>query len=269
VDGDWTTYNDADDVTFRNVSSAHLFIFSASNVNVLGGEIGPGQGLDYDSIIATAGDGANPPTDILIKGVYFHDWWRPAGSDFHTECLQIGSAVNLTITGNRFQRCATHDIFIRSWGDVNGSESPLHNVVIQNNFFGETNDGFYTLAISNDLGTPDATFLVRNNSSLQGMSLDGANAHIDVFGNIIAFQQSFGCTATTYRYNVIEEGDACNATDLVAPVAYVDRTNVDLHLAPGSAAIDRGDPASFPSLDYDGDARFLGGAPDAGADERP
>jgi hypothetical protein len=273
MDSGWQVRKGADDVTFRDVSSAHLFIFSASNVNVLGGEIGPGEGLDFDSIIARS-EGANPPTNILIKGVWFHDWFRPAGSDFHTECLQIGSAVNLTISGNRFQRCATHDIFIRSWGEVNGTESPLINIVIENNFLDETLDGFFTLAISNDLGTPDATFVVRNNSSLQAINLDplstgGAlNARIDVFGNIIGFQQSFGCTATTYAYNVIEEGDACDATDVVARVAYVDRANLDLHLAPGSAAIDRGDPTSYPGVDFDGDLRFLGGAPDAGADER-
>jgi chitodextrinase len=263
----WQVRKGADDVTFRDVSSAHLFIFSASNVKVLGGEIGPGEGLDFDSIIATS-EGAQPPTNILIKGVWFHDWSRPAGSNFHTECLQVGSAVNLTITGNRFQRCATHDIFIRSWGDLDGTQSPLINVVIENNFLDATLDGFFTLAISNDLGTPDATFVVRNNSSLQAMNLDGANGRIDVFGNIIGFQQSFGCTASTYAYNVIEEGDTCDGTDTVARVAYVDRDNLDLHLTPGSAAIDSGDPASYPGVDYDGDLRFFGGAPDAGADER-
>ncbi|HEV8687471.1 MAG TPA: LamG-like jellyroll fold domain-containing protein [Gaiellaceae bacterium] len=278
MDSGWQVRAGADDVTFRDVSSAHLFIFSASNVNVLGGEIGPGKGLDFDSIIASAGGGAQPPTNILIKGVRFYDWSRPAGSDFHTECLQIGSAVNLTISGNRFQRCATHDIFIRSWGEVNGSLSPLRNIVIENNFLDETLDGFYTLAISNDLGTPDATFVVRNNSSLQAMSLDPrlnpgddtspANASILVYGNIIGFQQSNGCTATLYGFNVMELGTTCGPTDIVASVEYVDRALFDLHLAPGSAAIDRGDPSSFPGVDLDGDARPAGGAPDAGADER-
>jgi concanavalin A-like lectin/glucanase superfamily protein/fibronectin type III domain protein len=264
----WQARKGADDVTFRDISAAHLFIFSASNVRVLGGEVGPGEGLDYDSIISSAPDGGSAPTDILIQGVWFHDWWRPAGSDFHTECLQVGAAVNLTITGNRFQRCATHDIFVRSWGDVDGSDHPLLNVVIENNFLDATLDGFFTLSAENDLGTSRGSLFVRNNSSLQAMNLDGEKADITVDGNILAFQQSFGCTATIYRYNVIEAGDPCDATDLVAPVAYLDRSALDLHLALGSAAIDRGNPSSFPSVDLDGDARPVGGAPDAGADER-
>ena len=41
----------------------------------------------------------------------------------------------------------------------------------------------------------------------------------------------------------------------------------DLHLKPGSAAIDSGDPASYPARDIDGNARPGGAAPDAGADE--
>ena len=42
----------------------------------------------------------------------------------------------------------------------------------------------------------------------------------------------------------------------------------DLHLAPNSEAINRGDPGSFPAGDIDGQARPDAGGPDAGADER-
>jgi len=87
----WQALEGADDVTFRNVSSGNMFIYSASHVNVLGGEVGPGQGLDYDSQISTAGPGDPPPTDITIDGVWFHDWWRQPGTDYHTECLQLGA----------------------------------------------------------------------------------------------------------------------------------------------------------------------------------
>ncbi len=40
-----------------------------------------------------------------------------------------------------------------------------------------------------------------------------------------------------------------------------------MHLAPGSAAIDAGDPESYPARDRAGDPRPLGAAPDAGAYE--
>jgi hypothetical protein len=43
--------------------------------------------------------------------------------------------------------------------------------------------------------------------------------------------------------------------------------NNNLHLAPGAAAINAGDPTSFPAFDFDGQGRPIGSAPDAGADE--
>jgi hypothetical protein len=49
---------------------------------------------------------------------------------------------------------------------------------------------------------------------------------------------------------------------------FVDENGFDLHLARGSAAIDRGDPSAYPRRDIDGQRRPGGRAPDAGADER-
>jgi hypothetical protein len=44
-------------------------------------------------------------------------------------------------------------------------------------------------------------------------------------------------------------------------------TRCDLHLAPGSPALNRGDPGTYPARDIDGQSRPLGSGPDAGADE--
>jgi hypothetical protein len=41
----------------------------------------------------------------------------------------------------------------------------------------------------------------------------------------------------------------------------------DLQLAPGSPALNHGDPGSYPTRDIDGQSRPLGSGPDAGADE--
>ena len=71
----------------------------------------------------------------------------------------------------------------------------------------------------------------------------------------------------TWSHNVWD-GAACGASDLNAPSGFVDVGSLNLHLAPGSAAIDRGDPADYPATDIDGDRRPIGPAPDAGADER-
>ena len=50
-------------------------------------------------------------------------------------------------------------------------------------------------------------------------------------------------------------------------MAFVNSAAHDYHLAPGSAAIDRGDPNRYPATDIDGQTRPMGLAPDAGADE--
>jgi hypothetical protein len=269
--GGWKTFQSANDVTFRNISSRHLFIWSSSSINIVGGEVGPSDGSDYDSQITEYSGSRVAPRDILIDGVAFHDWWRPAGSDFHTECLQVGAGVNVTIRNSRFWNCATHDIFIRSWGGINGGIHELKGWLIENNFFAKTLDGFYAIQFVNDLGFSNADFVVRNNSFLQGIYIDGPTTTITVDSNIFADQATFGCSGDVYRFNIYETlqgtGGPCGATDRVATVQYVNRAALDLHLLPGSPGIDQGNPASFPANDIDGQARPRGAAPDVGADE--
>src|SRR5207253_4747627 len=70
-----------------------------------------------------------------------------------------------------------------------------------------------------------------------------------------------------WEYNVYEPGITCGTGDVVGPVSYKDRANVDLHLLAGSTAIDHGSPTNYPSVDFDGQARPYGPRADAGADE--
>jgi hypothetical protein len=267
----WKTYKETDDVTFRNVSSRHLFIWSSSNVSVIGGEVGPSDGTDYDPQISEDPGSRIAPRNILIDGVSFHDWWRPPNTDYHTECLQIGAGVNVTVRNSRFWNCATHDIFIRSWGDINGGVHELRSWTIENNFFAKTLDGFYAIQFVNDLGFSNADFLLRNNSFLQGIFIEEATTTVTVDSNIFSEQATFGCTGDVYRYNIYEslQGSTqpCGATDKVATVQYVNRDALDLHLRSGSPGIDEGNPSSSPATDVDGQSRPRGGRADAGADE--
>ena len=77
-----------------------------------------------------------------------------------------------------------------------------------------------------------------------------------------------GCASgVSYRYNVWS-GRACGATDKTAvSLGFLDPASLNLHLAAGAAAINAGDPGSYPAQDMDGQARPMGGTPDAGADE--
>jgi chitodextrinase len=272
--GGWKTFLGTDDVTFRNIETVHLFIWSSSNISVIGGAVGVlNQKRDYDSNITTASGSSTAPTNILIDGVWFHDWIDvDPGQANHIECLQIGSGVNLTIRNSRFERCGTHDIFIRSWGTINGSYHPLRNVVVENNFLGKTDAGFYSIQFVDDLATDSTSFVVRNNSTLQAFHDGIERGTISFVGNVLDSMTSWECgqsTPSRWSYNVYESGVKCGSTDFVGAVSYRDRARLDLHLLAGSAAIGRGSPTNYAAGDIDGEARPLGGAPDAGADEVP
>jgi hypothetical protein len=268
--GGWKALPGADDITFRNVHHQHFFIWSASNVSLIGGDVGTdGTRVDYDSQITEYSGSRVAPRDILIDGVHFHDWIDvDPGQANHIECLQVGAGVNVTIRNSRFEECGTHDIFIRSWGGINGGVHELKGWLIENNFFGKTLNGYYAIQFVNDLGYSTADFVVRNNSFLQAIYIEpGTKTNVTVDSNILSEQASYNCGGDVYRYNVIESGSKCGSTDRVAAVQYVNRAALDLHLRPGSAGIGHGNPSGYPGTDIDGEARPRGGTPDAGADE--
>lgn len=284
--GSYKTLHTTEDVIFRNIRAGWIGIYSSKNVSIIGGEVYPGPNFltgctqanptcNYDPQISNESGILTPPTDILFDGVSFHGWLRPAGTDFHTECMQAGSGVNVTIRNSKFYDCATHDFFIRSWGEVNGARHTLDNWLFENNYFGATTDGYYSLSFGNDLGARPANVIVRNNSFLQGIivSGDGTNTRAKVLGNIIAQQASWGCSADVYQYNIYEEllgtSGKCGVTDKIIPIQYVDRGSLNLRLAANSAAIDFIPPTSagFSVTDIDGQSRPFGNAIDAGADE--
>ncbi len=276
--GGWYARPGSEDITFRNIKSKFLFITSATDIRVIGGEIYPGPDFlvdcsdanrkcDFDSQISSAPDGGPPPTNILIDHVNFHGWLRPPGTDWHTECLQFGSGVNVTIRNSRFWDCATHDIFVLSWG---GTNYPLRNWVIENNYFGLTPDGYYSIRIGNQEGIVCENFLVRYNTALQNMYSDCQASNVRFTANIEPTGERFQCQATAgavWDYNVYQSGTRCGPHDRVGPSTFVDQDAMDLRLKPGSAAVNRGDPKNYPLTDFQGDRRPQGKRPDAGADE--
>jgi hypothetical protein len=182
--GGWYARKGAQDVTFRDVSAALMGIQSASQVSVLGGEVGPWlANSDGDPKIAKASATTTlVPTDILIDGVRFHDIVRPPGSGYHVECLQVGAAVNLTIRNSRFERCATHGLLVASW--YRGY--PLRNVLVENNVFGATMDGYHALKVNVVTSAePCQSCTIRGNTSAQAIAVnvDRTGSTISVRGN--------------------------------------------------------------------------------------
>jgi hypothetical protein len=177
----WYVKPGADDVTLRNIHAAGIiFISSASNVRVLGGEVETaGRHITSDSQIKSISEDAAPPTNILIDGVHFHDFQRPPGSGAHIECLQVGSFVNMTIRNSRFERCNTQGLFIRSWGEG----YPVQGLLVEGNFFGELNEGYYPFKFKADLNPDQCSGIVRDNVAEQDMLVEGCGGPVYVANN--------------------------------------------------------------------------------------
>jgi hypothetical protein len=135
--------------------------------------------------------------------------------------LQVGAAINLTIRNSSFSNCATHDIFIRSWGITNNSPYPLSNIVIQNNSFAKTTSGFYAIQILDDLwtGSPRTSFFVLNNTFQQGIVVRVSNGTAQVRGNFLPSMSAYFCNAYGQRawfdYNTYAAGTPCGPHDQV------------------------------------------------------
>jgi hypothetical protein len=194
----WAVLSGANGVTLRNVvADGAVSISGASNVSVLGGQVYSPVPVSSDPVIASIH--GLVPTNILIDGVYFHDFVDIGpGQLHHIECLQVGGAINLTIRNSTFRNCATHDIFVRSWGTINASPYPLTNIVIQGNNLGKTTVGYYAIDIMDDLWTASPTsFFVLNNTAAQTILVRPTHGTAQVAGNVVAGGGGGGSSGTT------------------------------------------------------------------------
>ena len=138
----WKSLGGADQ-TFRDMDVRAIYISGSRDVTVVGGDVGPT--VDHDSQV-TSRNGA-VPTGIVFDSVLFHDA-RKVDPSAHVECLQFGAGIDVVIRRSRFVRCSDHDVFVRSWGTIGGEEHPLRGFTIENNFFGKTTKGHYSLRLA-------------------------------------------------------------------------------------------------------------------------
>ncbi len=259
---EWNLSPGTDDVTLRNLNvRGGIFITGATNVSIVGGSVGPG--VDYHPQFAPWPAGS-PISNIVIDGVDFHDWTRTSTA-VHTECLQIAGGIGITIRNSTFRNCAVMDLSITEY---NGSGPPT-DYTIENNVFGPSVSGGYYSLQFNSNASALRNILIRNNSSTQEFLIDNAQptiTNVRVVANIAPIVSYLCSSRITYARNVWQ-GATCNSTDKNAPSGFRNAAALDYRLSAGSAAINAGDPTNFPAADMDGQARPLGGAPDAGAYE--
>ena len=166
VNGDWTTNDATDDVTFQNlVVNGGIYINSSSNISVIGGSVG--GTMDTHPQFASWPTGTHIE-NILVDGVTFHDI-RRSNDAVHGECLQIAGGVGVTVRNSTFSNCMVFDLSITEY---NGSGPPT-DYLIENNVFGPSVDGGYYGLHFNTNTTDFRNFVVRNNSSTQPFSFTG------------------------------------------------------------------------------------------------
>jgi chitodextrinase len=269
------------DLTFQNLRVKGPYSFycaSCSNVSIIGGVWGP------DTYQCRSGLGSAHPEvqsaytqvkrahGILIDGTLWQNFARCTTGD-HTECLQVEPADDMTVRNSTFKNCDT--IVVNFANDLANSNSAAgfrapNNILIENNFFdtSQDNTGGPTWYALNIRECSNCT--VRYNSWTQAPRMPDGETHLNdkFIGNAGPFSPYACLGGVTFSHNVWE-GASCSSTDKnVGDVGFVNRGAVDLHLTAGSPAINAGDPVNLPGVDIDGQARPLGGAPDAGADER-
>jgi hypothetical protein len=267
----WETHASSNNVTIRNVDTGPFIIYGSSNVSVIGGDVGPsyGNGNPTNDSFITYENGTTAPHNILIDGTYFHDFKLGYVGD-HGQCLMVVGGVGITIRDSRFQRCDIYSIFFTQWA----GPQPPSNVLLENNFFDKsTNYGsytqcctYYSVQFASHMSSY-TNITVRNNSARQDFSFENGPPvrNVDVIANVAP---NHTCVdGIVYAYNVWS-GRRCARSDRRAANGFVDAARLNLHLKARAAAVNHGDPSSFPRRDIDGQRRPQGKAVDAGADER-
>ena len=253
------TYNrpGAQWITYQRVKMRQFFIRGADHISYVDTEAGPNvsdDGMNWITAAYQTNDGAS---DILLDGFDIHDFkkWN-AGA--HVDCIGIDDVDGLTIRNTRIWNC---EHFSLIFGKDLWSARASRNVLIENSFLDCCYSGYYSIG----LGDVEGPMTIRFNSTTLGFGwLGGSVKNVTIDSNVIANNSSANCASAVWRYNVVASGSSCGGTlaasGFRAPPS-------DLHLLLGAAAIDAGNPTSYPAADIDGQMRPSGSRPDAGADE--
>jgi hypothetical protein len=237
------------------------------NVRMLGGSYGPSQNA-YSSISSEGANDTKVATKIRLVGVTIHDYRQTDGIS-HVDCLHVFGARGLIIRRSLFYNC---EVFAILFTRIPGSPVPTPtNVTIENNFLECCGQGFFSIYLGDQHSERWSNFLVRNNSTNKPIGIGPANTTVSrlrFFSNIAPSFQGCGRPGISVHYNIWYRGGRCGRHDRVAGSGFRSARTHNFHLKAGAAAINRGNPASFPAVDFDGQHRPVAGLPDAGADER-
>jgi chitodextrinase len=250
-------------ITWRRISMRDFFVRGADHISYIDSDVGPNTGADEMNWITAPYQSTDPASDILLDDVTIHDFTKHM-SGSHVDCIGIDDVDGLTIRNSHISRCAHFSII---FGNDTNSGRAARNVLLENNFLDccdASGGGYYSIGF----GGIDGNVMIRYNSADLGFGwLNDTslvpNGLITIDSNVIDNNNSANCSRATWTYNVVASGSACGGT--LAATGFV--SPPDLHIAAGSAAVNAGNPTSYPAADIDGHPRPAGGRPDAGASE--
>ena len=256
------------DIELDHVRLKNFYLRSASDITLQDSDIGHYSYLEgLGSSTIGAYDRMPPSTGIVLDHLSFAGIRRDS-SPSHAECLFLQAVVGIVIRDSRFAGCPIMAIFSQAVGTP--ALNPQH-VTIENNVLGHPGEGgSSSIYVDYRGGTPPTNWLIRFNSFGGGLRFaDGSSFPGIVVDSNVGENASGYCGAgVTYKHNVWSEV-TCGATDRIGAEGYVDANALDFRLRPCSAAIDAGNPVSYPARDIAGHERPIGRAPDAGAWEAP
>jgi len=246
-------------ITYRGIKMRQFLVRSADHISYIDSEVGPNDSNDGMNWITAAYQTTDPATDVLLDNVRIHDFTKH-NSGAHVDCIGIDDVDGLVIRNSRLWNCEHFSII---FGNDVESERAARNALLENNFFDCCYSGYYSLGF----GDVEGPMMVRFNSMTLGMGwLGGSVVGLTFDSNVISGNSSANCSKATWRYNIVASGSACGGGGVIAPTGFVGEPD-DLHLTSTAAAINFGNPTTYPAADIDGQPRGAN-RPDAGADER-
>jgi hypothetical protein len=216
-------------VTLIDIDAGSVASWFATDLTVQGGDYGPCDALASGNICGN--NKQDVGTNILIEGAYFHDLeYDESNPDAHYECMYINGGRNVTIRGNRYERCAIFDLFVTISGPDAGKIGH-ENLRIENNYFGPATNGWgvpsrgwSSLSVAwcqNSSQPAYRNVLIQGNDFAGGkagierdLNADGAGckwSNVLVKGNTLMWQ---GCqNGWVYEDNIFHGGTGCGPTN--------------------------------------------------------
>ncbi len=280
-------------ITLRNMNAESLGIV-AEDVLVKGGNFGGFDACDASKpedivqIWETSRSGNwYASSRVTIDGAVIHDVTDhnnacsdvpPPAQGRHVDCMQILSGHFITVRNSVFYNCATSDIIARPF------RVGLDNLLIENNFMQAVMNPGLALNLGDGSDVFGGTNIVRYNTIFGAAGRCSTPGCLQFYGNIINAGYCPTNVNAVFDHNVFISGLSnlssaylCGTNfkqgnpSFVGPTpssSYLNGIIPNYHLAANDVvALDSGDPTRYPATDIDGQTRFFGLTPDAGADE--